>query len=180
MIRTYSENIAIVCGQPKSHLTREVTMFCNANQIVLLPLLANATHLLQPLDVAVLKPLKNLWYQRATAWRMQNGGRTMRKDEFIVLFQEAFKETNPAWLVNGFRACSISPLNPDAVDYGKCCQRSQPNAQGGAGPNSLDLPGNPSQMDRAPLLPFIFELEERLNHEQRRTLGAAIGKAPKR
>lgn len=43
----------------KSHLTPGVSDFCKENQIILLALLPNTKHILQPADVSVFKPLKN-------------------------------------------------------------------------------------------------------------------------
>lgn len=41
-----------------SHLTLALSEFCSNNEIILIALCANATHILQPLDVAVFRPLK--------------------------------------------------------------------------------------------------------------------------
>lgn len=41
-----------------SHLTYHLSKFCNDHDIILITLFPNATHLLQPLDVAIFKPLK--------------------------------------------------------------------------------------------------------------------------
>ena len=141
--------------QPQKPL--EVTTFCRENQIILAPLLPNATHLLQPLDVAVFKPLKNMWYQTATRWRLQHGGRTLSKQEFIVLFQGAFEGFQREWLVNGFRKSGNFPWNPDAIDFQRLCRVP------------VEIPDEntpgPSN-DQNSSLPFIIELEERLNFEQ--------------
>lgn len=44
-----------------SHLTLELSNFCVENKIELIALYPNATHILQPMDVAVFHPLKNGW-----------------------------------------------------------------------------------------------------------------------
>ncbi|KAF2903627.1 hypothetical protein ILUMI_02559 [Ignelater luminosus] len=44
-----------------SHLTIDLSNFCSENQIILVALYPNATHVLQPMDVAVFHPLKDDW-----------------------------------------------------------------------------------------------------------------------
>jgi len=44
-----------------SHLTLPLVQFCRSNQIELIALYPNATHILQPLDVSVFHPSKNAW-----------------------------------------------------------------------------------------------------------------------
>ncbi|XP_018496100.1 uncharacterized protein LOC108864595 [Galendromus occidentalis] len=140
----------------RSHLTMEVTDFCESQGIVLLPLMPNATHILQPLDVAVFRPLKAIWFNTASAWRMQNGGRAMRKDEFVVLLQKAFENFESSWLINGFRKAGLSPWDPNAVDYSKIC-----SAEG-----AVDDGQNESTPRERSMYDFMFDLEERLTVEQ--------------
>jgi hypothetical protein len=45
----------------KSHVSLEVANLCRNNQIILCCLYPNATHILQPCDVAIFKPLKTSW-----------------------------------------------------------------------------------------------------------------------
>lgn len=148
--------VALFLDNHSSHLTDEVTAFCKQNEILLLPLLPNATHIMQPLDVAVFKPLKSLWYRRATSWRLNHGGRPMRKDEFIGLFQETFTEFNPDWLIAGFRASGIHPWNPNAIDYCRLC----------AVPSPAPAQTPETSRGEASPMPFLVELEERMTIEQ--------------
>jgi hypothetical protein len=45
----------------RSHLTFNVSKFCAENGIILFALYPNATHILQPADVALFKPRKILF-----------------------------------------------------------------------------------------------------------------------
>lgn len=45
----------------KSHLTLHLSDFCSANGIELIALYPNSTHILQPMDLAVFRPLKVAW-----------------------------------------------------------------------------------------------------------------------
>ncbi|KAJ8911938.1 hypothetical protein NQ315_016280 [Exocentrus adspersus] len=107
----------------KSHMSLELSKFCNENGIILYALPPNATHLLQPGDVAVFKPLKEYWRQEVREWQYQNENRVVTKTEFCPIFQKVLHHPNmPANMKNGFKACGLFPFNPDAVNYKKCVQ----------------------------------------------------------
>lgn len=104
----------------KSHLSYQCSQFCNEKGIVLIPLFPNATHLLQPLDVAVFKPLKVAWRKRVHRWRIEKiqseEGHALKKKDFAKLLKEVMDESlTPSILVNGFRKCGLVPWNPEAV-----------------------------------------------------------------
>lgn len=44
-----------------SHISLPLSMFCKEKGIILVALLPNSTHILQPLDVAVFRPVKRTW-----------------------------------------------------------------------------------------------------------------------
>lgn len=47
-----------------SHLCLQTSQFCEKNGIILVALLPNATHILQPMDVAVFRSLKEPWRKK--------------------------------------------------------------------------------------------------------------------
>ena len=53
--------ILLVLDGHKSHLTIEVVKNAKLNQVSIVCLPAHATHILQPLDVAVFSPVKTAW-----------------------------------------------------------------------------------------------------------------------
>lgn len=113
----------------KSHLSYQYSQFCHEKGIVLIPLFPNATHLLQPLDVAVFKPLKVAWRKRVHMWRIEKiqseEGHALKKKDFAKLLKEVMEESlTPSILVNGFRKCGLVPGNPEAVTIpGKLLRR---------------------------------------------------------
>lgn len=54
-----------------SHVTKHLSEFCEKNLIELVALYPNATHLLQPMDVAVFHPIKAAWKKKC--WKMEAG-----------------------------------------------------------------------------------------------------------
>ena len=61
----YKENIPlpgiVFLDGHASHFSIELSEFCSKNGIIFVALFPNATHILQPLDVAVLGPMKAKW-----------------------------------------------------------------------------------------------------------------------
>lgn len=55
-----------------SHLTMHTSKFCQENGIILIALLPNATHLLQPMDVAIFRVLKEGWKKSVHQWRINH------------------------------------------------------------------------------------------------------------
>lgn len=104
-----------------SHLTYHLSKFCIEAEIIVIALHPNATHILQPLDVAVFGPLKKYWAKKVRTWRLENGIVSIDKLHLPQLLDDLLiKNLTESTIVNGFRACGLSPWNPDAVDYTKC------------------------------------------------------------
>lgn len=104
----------------KSHLTINVSEFCREHEIVLVALYPNATHMLQPMDVAVFKPLKVAWRHEIQDWRIKNNAVKIKKGEFAGLLKNSMEKTDmKSHLQNGFKACGLFPFNADNIPYGK-------------------------------------------------------------
>lgn len=88
------------------------------------------THILQPADVSVFKPLKQEWKTTVRSWlsRPENVNSCVNKLNFCTLFEETLKGTNITnQIKNGFRKCGLFPLNPENVDYTKCVKDTLQN-----------------------------------------------------
>ncbi|TGZ48732.1 Tigger transposable element-derived-like protein [Temnothorax longispinosus] len=107
-----------------SHLTMALSEFCRIHKIILVALYPNATHVIQPLDVAFFRPAKGAWRKATTEWRMNHNGIRMRKEHFAPLLQQALDTIRSSDILRrGFEACGLHPLNPDAVNYQKLISR---------------------------------------------------------
>lgn len=108
----------------KSHLTMELSELCRNNQIILISLLPNATHILQPLDVAVFGPMKIQWKTITRQWRVDHDGIEISKFN-VPEALDCFITDNKmaANVVSGFRCTGLCPFDPDRVDYSKIIQR---------------------------------------------------------
>ena len=107
-----------------SHLSQSVIDACSKHNIAFACLFPNATHRLQPLDVAWFTALKKLWQKVLEDWKKSPKGLkhkgALPKEEFSKLLKklvEQLDENGAASenLVNGFRKCGLFPFNPDAV-----------------------------------------------------------------
>lgn len=84
--------------------------FCSENQIVLIALHPNSTHLLQPADVSVFRPLKAGWSVITRKWRIDHYPEEVTRKTFAPLLKEAFDSRATSEIVkNGFKATGIHP-----------------------------------------------------------------------
>lgn len=116
------EGVKVIIGDNlSSHINLEVIRLCEENNIKFIALPPNATHLLQPLDVAFFRPMKSHWRHVLSSWKKSLAGSrctSIPKDQFPTLLGklmdalEAGREQN---LKAGFRKTGIFPLNKNEV-----------------------------------------------------------------
>lgn len=95
-----------------AHLSITVVNECLANNIRFTTLVPNCTHLLQPLDVAVFRPLKRIWRNVLDEWRKKSRSRQcLSKSAFSQRLKTVHKSLDGKHLIAGFKACGIVPLN---------------------------------------------------------------------
>lgn len=104
-----------------SHLNIEVVRLCNENNIAFVALPPNATHLLQPLDVAYFRPMKGEWRKILNDWKETSYGSrctSIPKDQFPQLLKklvDSLNERGRQNLKSGFMKCGIAPLQREKV-----------------------------------------------------------------
>jgi hypothetical protein len=71
----------------RTHLTLELSQFCSENGIILYALPPNTTHMVQPADVSVFKPLKTEWKKTLRYWQSkpENTNKVLTKRPFCPL-----------------------------------------------------------------------------------------------
>lgn len=117
----------------KSHLTKYVSELCDQNGIILISLFPNATHILQPADVSVFKPLKSGWTSAVRNWKFENFPKEVTRFTFGTILSGVFEEyATKKTIVNGFRRCGLYPFNKDNVDYSKCIPNRNAQVQNDA------------------------------------------------
>lgn len=103
-----------------SHLSLQLAEFCSSNEIILIALPPNATHILQPLDVAFFFPLKKLWASALDKFRRTKNIEPQKHHVIPILDELLRKENFKNDLISGFKACGLFPFNANNVNYGKC------------------------------------------------------------
>ncbi|XP_072398607.1 uncharacterized protein [Diabrotica undecimpunctata] len=107
----------------KSHLTYNLSAFCSEKNIILISLLSNATHILQPMDVGVFHPLKSGWQNEVHAWRLENKKQTLKKEDFAPMLNKVLQKVlgsgQEKILKNAFRKCGLYPFDVNSVDFSK-------------------------------------------------------------
>lgn len=104
-----------------SHISLEVLRLCEENNVKFIALPPNATHLLQPLDVAVFRSLKIAWRSLLAEWKESTSGSrctSVPKDELPGLLNKMtikLKESIKTNLKSGFRKTGIFPLDKTEV-----------------------------------------------------------------
>ena len=99
-----------------SHFSASVMQKCMDHDTFFICLPPNATHLCQPLDVAVFRPGKVSWKDILETWRL--GSRYMDnlpKTVFPSLLYKLVRRLKGCNLVSGFHASGIYPLDRQQV-----------------------------------------------------------------
>lgn len=105
----------------RSHLTQQVSRFCDEHGIILISLFPNTTHIMQPADVAVFKPLKSGWTSAVRTWKFQNFPKEVTRYTFGPILKYVFDQYATAKTIqNGFRKSGLYPFDKNNVDYSKC------------------------------------------------------------
>lgn len=102
-----------------SHFSPAVIKSCKENAIYITPFPANATHLMQPLDVAVFGPMKKCWRKILDNWRKESRyPGNLPKEQFPNLLSRlwnSMSESVSQNLISGFRATGLYPPDPNEV-----------------------------------------------------------------
>ncbi|XP_058817166.1 uncharacterized protein LOC131680472 [Topomyia yanbarensis] len=110
-----------------SHTPWETAEECSKLGIILICLYANCTRILQPLDVAVFKPLKTAWLKVTDDWKISNPNQHVKTENFSCLLEKAMESIDDRIIGNGFKACGLFPFDENSVDYSKCLARNSSN-----------------------------------------------------
>ena len=113
----------IIGDNLSSHFNERVLELAKQHDIVFTCLVANSTHLFQPLDVAFYGPLKRYWRSILDEWKVRCGKKssTLTKESFPGLLRKLYTKLYPdemdmsTNIIAGFKKCGIYPLNPDEV-----------------------------------------------------------------
>lgn len=103
-----------------SHINLAMSEFCRNNNIILYCFPPHASHIIQPLDIAVYGPLKKSWNRAINNFKEKYSA-LMNKSNFFTVFDEAWEEAKnkPENVISGFRKAGLIPFNPNALDFSR-------------------------------------------------------------
>lgn len=116
----------------KSHMSLELAKYCSENAIIAIGLYANATRIIQPLDVGFFGGLKTYFKTLMDRWARlpENEGRSFELADLAAVIKEANdKVATPEAVQNAFRKCGIYPWNADNIDFSRCLGKNIPLVQ---------------------------------------------------
>lgn len=101
-----------------SHRSLRLSEFCYENQIVLISLLPNTTHMCQPMDVVVFGPTKRKWSTILQNFKIENREERMTKAKFCELLKNCVDESlTDKSLKSAFSKTALFPFIADDFDY---------------------------------------------------------------
>ncbi|XP_033220991.1 uncharacterized protein LOC117175391 [Belonocnema kinseyi] len=105
--------VLLVFDGHKSHINLELHEFCVEKRILLICLPPNATHILQPCNVGIFRPL-NVEWRKVVRNHQARSIQSITKVNFAPLFHEAFNKASKVETIqNAFATCGLFPFNPD-------------------------------------------------------------------
>lgn len=108
--------VLLLIDSVSSHISITAFELASKRGIELYRLVANATHLMQPLDVGVFGPLKQRWHQVVRTHTRNNPGTPIGKQNFAEKLKEAFLLFyKPLTIINALRSSEIYPVDSTVI-----------------------------------------------------------------
>lgn len=90
-----------------SHVSVELIEEAMRHNVTLIKLPPHTTHVLQPLDVAVFKGLKDKWDKQLCAWQRSNPRKKIPKSNFVQILTAVYNDLPVSSVKNGFITTGI-------------------------------------------------------------------------
>ena len=120
------------------------------HNIAVICLPPHSSHFLQPLDNAPLACFKAGWQRELRHYVRKHGGASLRKEDFFLVFNRAWRCMTPQCIIHAFRKTGIYPINPHIIpeEHFAPSDLLCPVGQG------LQAPQAPQQAAQAPQAPM--------------------------
>lgn len=110
--------VLLICDGHSTHVGLKVVELARAERVTILKLPPHSSHLLQPLDLCVMKSIKSVWDQHLSQWQRHHVGMKLPKNEFAKILGEIWKKTDTTIIKNSFEKGGIYPFNSKIIpDY---------------------------------------------------------------
>ena len=111
-----SRPLLLILDGHKTHYQLHICQEARKQEVIIFCLPPHSTHVSQPLDTCVFKPLKTEWNKAIHILQSKNPGAQITKYNFPRLLKEAWENAMLSKnICLGFRNAGIYPLNRDKV-----------------------------------------------------------------
>lgn len=111
--------VLLIYDGHSTHVNVKLVELARDNNIKILKLPPHTSHLLQPLDLAVFKSLKDTWDKELVVWQRRNMGHKIPKKKFSELLGSVWKNLSPDVIKNGFKKAGIAPVDRNVIPIEK-------------------------------------------------------------
>lgn len=98
-----------------SHVSLEIIELAMKENVIILKLPPHTSHLLQPMDLAVFKPLKLEYDNAVIKWQRKHYGIKMPKQVFSTIISRIWTEMDSQVIRSGFQKGGIYPFDNDVI-----------------------------------------------------------------
>lgn len=108
--------VLLIMDSHASHVSPNVLAYAQSNKIILFTMPAHTSHILQPLDVGVFRPLKAAWRAELQKYKTQHPSSVPTRFDFHKFLTPAYERSFTSSNIRaGFEKTGIYPLNKTAV-----------------------------------------------------------------
>lgn len=116
---TKNEKTLLIYDGHTTHISLSLIELAKNNDITIIKLPPHSSHLLQPLDLAIFKPFKDMWDEAILKWQKKHMGSKLPKKEFASMLGDIWQRIKPQTIKKGFEKSGISPFNNNVIPEDK-------------------------------------------------------------
>lgn len=98
-----------------SHVGLPLVQKARDEGIIILKLPPHTSHILQPLDLSVFRPMKIKWDEELVKWQRKNYGKRLPKSDFSTIIATIWKNLKPEVIKKGFEKGGIFPFSDKVI-----------------------------------------------------------------
>lgn len=105
----------VVCDGHTTHVSLNLIRTARRENVTILILPSHTSHILQPLDISVMKSLKSGWDVHLDKRQKHNADEKLSKKDFSKILSSLWKNLDPKVIQSGFMKAGIYPFNDQAI-----------------------------------------------------------------
>ncbi|KAF6209802.1 hypothetical protein GE061_015552 [Apolygus lucorum] len=105
----------IVCDGHETHVSLNLVEMARKENIHILLLPPHPSHILEPLDLCVMKSLKSAWDPQLVKWQKHHIGKKLPKREFVKLLSTLWTNVEPSLVKSAFEKAGVVPFDREQI-----------------------------------------------------------------